>query len=192
MIAPYTDLYATAAKQIFYIESFFITGERFALCKYIVDDVCVSSNGLRLLAVNLSAKYLIKHHPNQIKYLVEHSNILFGNRGEFNRLADIYRISNINELFSHLISNNNNATKVIVCTQGSDCVLYSTAGEMGKEFHFEALPKNKIIDTTGCGDAFVAGFFYAYLRDQSIEQCVSNGVNVALMKITSVGGTFSK
>lgn len=187
---------AAAAEQIFYIESFFITGDRFSLCKYIVDDVCAPSNGTKLLATNLSAKYLLKQHPEQIKYLVEHSSIVFGNRGEFNRLAEIYRMSTVNDLFAQLMSTNkageNANPKILVCTQGSDCVLYATALDISKEFHFKALPKNQIIDTTGCGDAFVAGFFYAYLRNQPIECCVSNGVAAALKKISSVGGTFSK
>lgn len=192
VIAPHTDLKSAAAKQIFYIEGFFITSNRYSLCKYIVDDVCKPSKGLRLLAVNLSAKYIVE--KNDMKYLVEHSNLLFGNRDEFNRLADIYRMSSAKDLIAHLINNktNENSTKIIVCTQGADCVLYSTESQMHQEFHFEAVPKNKILDTTGCGDAFVAGFFYAYLRQESIERCVANGVQVALKKLTSVGGTISK
>lgn len=194
VVEPYTDLPLAATKQIFYIEGFFITGERFPLCKYIVDDICKPSQGLKLLATNLSAEYMIEHHSEQMKYLVEHSNILFGNRDEFNRLADIYRMTNAKDLIAHLIKSktNKNSIKIIVCTHGEDCVLYSTESQINKEFHFDALPKNKIIDTTGCGDAFVAGFFYAYLRNEPIERCVGNGVEVALKKITSVGGTFSK
>lgn len=200
IISPQIDLksdavaVAAAAKQIFYIEGFFITnGERFSLCKYIVDDICKPSQGLKPLAVNLSAEYMVKNHSEQMKYLVEHSNILFGNRNEFNQLADIYRMSNAKDVIAHLIKSksNENSIKIIVCTQGADCVLYSTESHINKEFHFEPVPKNKIIDTTGCGDAFVAGFFYAYLRQESIEQCVGNGVQVALKKLTSVGGTIS-
>lgn len=194
VIEPYTDLTLAAAKQIFYIEGFFITGDRFSLCKHIVDDICKPSQGLKLLATNLSAEYMIEHHSEQMKYLAEQSNILFGNRDEFNRLADIYRMSNANDLIAHLINSNanGNAIKIIVCTQGEDCVLYSTKSQINKEFQFEAVPKSKIIDTTGCGDAFVAGFFYSYLRNEPVERCVGNGVEVALKKITSIGGTFSK
>lgn len=181
--------------QIFYIEGFFITGDRFPFCKYIVDEVCKSSAGLRKLATNLSAEYLIGNHPEQMKYLAENATILFGNRDEFNKLAEIYQMSNVTDLIAHLMNEKSTETtdKIIICTQGSDSVLYSSRSErlVNKAFHFKAVPKDKIIDTTGCGDAFVAGFFYAFLRNESIERCVSKGVEVALRKITLVGGNFS-
>lgn len=144
--------------------------------------------------MNLSAEYMVQNHSEQMQYLAEHSNILFGNRDEFNRLADTYRMPNAKDVIAHLMRSkaNGHAVKIIVCTQGADSVLYSTESQINTEFHFEAVPKNKIIDTTGCGDAFVAGFFYSYLRQESIERCVGNGVKVALKKLTSVGGTFSK
>lgn len=195
VIAPHADLECTAAaKQIFYIEGFFITCNRFSLCKYVVDDICKPSQGQRLLAINLSAEYMVERHAEQMKYLAEHSNILFGNRDEFNRLADAYRMSNAKDVIAHLMESkaNGNSAKIIVCTQGADSVLYSTESQINKEFHFEAVPKHKIVDTTGCGDAFVAGFFYAYLRQEPIERCIDNGVKVALKKLTSVGGTLSK
>lgn len=190
MIAPPAD----AVKQIFYIEAFFITCNRFSLCKYIVDDVCAPSQGLKLLAINLSAEYIIEQHSEQIKYLAEHSNILFGNRDEFDRLAVSYQLSNAKDVIAHLmkIKRNESVDKIIVCTHGPDSVLYSTESQINKEFHFEAVPKSKIVDTTGCGDAFTAGFFYAYLRQESVERCVDEGVKVASKKLTSVGGTFAK
>lgn len=181
--------------QIFYIEGFFITGQRFSVCKYIVDEVCQSSGGARIFATNLSAEYLIENHPNQIKYLAESASILFGNRDEFNKLAESYQMSRAEDVISHLISKKSEAIKdkIIVCTQGAGCVLYSSSSQMlvNKAFHFDPVAKEKIKDTTGCGDAFVAGFFYAFLRNQSIANCIANGVDIALKKLTSVGGTFT-
>lgn len=181
--------------QIFYVEGFFITDNRFSVCKYICDDICIGSVGLRKLAINLSAEYIIENHPDQMKYLAENATILFGNRNEFTKLADIYNKSNVNELIAFLINDKTTKTtdKIIICTNGSDSVLYASRLEMNlnKEFRFQSVPKHQIIDTTGCGDAFVAGFFYAFLRNESIERCVSNGVKVAMKKITSVGGTLS-
>lgn len=182
--------------QIFYIEGYFITGDRFSVCKHIADAICQPSDGLRKLAINLSGEYIVKNNPEQMKYLAEHATILFGNRDEFAQLAEIYQKSDVEELIAYLINEKSTkiTEKIIICTQGSDSVLYSSRSKMmiNKEFQFQPVPKDKIIDTTGCGDAFVAGFFYAFLRNESIEQCVSKGVEVALKKITSVGGTLSK
>lgn len=182
--------------QIFYIEGYFITGDRFSVCKHIVDEMCQPSNGSKKLAINLSGKYIVKNYPEQMKYLGEHATILFGNRDEFAQLAEIYQKSNVNELIAYLINDKSNKTtdKIIVCTRGGDSVLYSSRSQMiiNKEFEFLPVPKDQLIDTTGCGDAFVAGFFFAFLRNESIERCVSKGVEVALKKMTSVGGTLLK
>lgn len=182
-------------RQIFYIEGFFITGNRIAVCKYIVEKVHELAEQ-RIFATNLSAEYLIENHPNQIKYLAENASILFGNRDEFNKLAESYQLRHAEDIISHLINKKSKAIKdkVIVCTQGSASVLYSSSAEMlvNREFRFDPVPREKIIDTTGCGDAFVAGFFYAFLRNETTASCVAKGVEVALKKITSVGSTFSK
>lgn len=188
------NIIETLHKQIFYIECFFITGHRFSVCKYIVEDLCQSSNGLRIFATNLSAEYLIENHPEEIKYLVENATILFGNRDEFNKLAESYHMSCGTDVIAHLINSKKTNDKIIICTQGSESVLYSQSSKMivNEEFHFDVVPKEKIIDTTGCGDAFVAGFFYDFLRNKGMMDCVAKGVDVALKKITSIGGTFTK
>lgn len=42
------------------------------------------------------------------------------------------------------------------------------------------------------GDSFVAGFFYAYLRNEPIRCCIAKGAEVARQKITSIGANFAK
>lgn len=186
-------------KQFFYVEGFFITN-RFPVCKYIVEEVCGSSESTRIFATNLSAEYLVENNPEHIKYIAEHASILFGNRGEFNKLAEIYRMPSALHVIAYLMDSKTvkTADKTIICTQGAGCVLYSSTSKqctsrgVNLEFRFDAIPEDKILDTTGCGDAFVAGYLYALLKNEWIERCVAKGVEVAHKKITSVGGTFSK
>lgn len=188
------NLIETLHKQIIYIEGFFITGNRFSVCKYMVDEVCQPFACSKMFATNLSAEYLIENHPEQIKYLAENATILFGNNDEFNKLAEAYKMSGAENVIAHLITSKSTEEKIIICTQGAGSILYSQSSKMivNEEFRFYAVPKEKIIDTTGCGDAFVAGFFYAFLRNKAIVDCVANGVEIALKKITSIGGTFTK
>lgn len=42
------------------------------------------------------------------------------------------------------------------------------------------------------GDSFVAGFFYAYLRNEPIHRCIAKGAEVARQKITSIGANFAQ
>lgn len=143
-----------ALSQIFYVEGFFITGHRFSVCEYIVDEICKPSAGRRIFATNLSAEYLIENHSTQIKYLAEHATILFGNRDEFNKLAEFYQMNDAKDVIAHLFGKKSEGgEKIIICTQGAESVLYSSSSEncQNKEFHIKPVPKEKIVDTTGCG-----------------------------------------
>lgn len=166
------------------------------MCKYVVDEICKSSGGSKIFSTNLSAEYLIDNHADEIKYLAENAFILFGNRCEFTKLAHFYQLSRAEDAIEHLIRTKpmENNNKIIICTHGADWVLYSSSSEMiiNERYHFDPIPKDQIIDTTGCGDAFVAGFFYAFLRNEPTVKCVAKGVEVAQKKITSVGSTFLK
>lgn len=159
-----------------------------------MDQQCL--DGSKIFATNLSAKYLIESRTSQIKYLAESASILFGNRDEYNKLAESYELTRAEDVISHLLNTKSKAIKdkIIICTQGAGSVLFSSSfqNQVNKEFHFDPVPKEKIIDTTGCGDAFVAGFFHAFLKNETVERCVAKGVEVALKKITSVGSTYSK
>lgn len=156
LIEPHSEVAAKEHRQIFYIEGFFITGYRFSVCEYIV-DVVQQSAGSRIFATNLSAEYLIENYPNQIKYLAESSSILFGNRDEFNKLAESYQMFRAEDVITHLINTKSKVIKdkIIICTQGAGSVLYSYSSSsqlfVNQEFLFDPVPKEKIIDTTGCG-----------------------------------------
>lgn len=204
---PPTTL-ALMPQQIFYVEGFFVTGERFPVCKYIYEELCrKSNNGYKIMASNLSAVYMIEDYPTEMKYLAEHSSILFGNIDEFRKLAEIYQIAEVEDLIYHLITvPKTSRGKVVICTRGPESVFYSCAGDgsdgtlmerndktemyLNREYMFEPVSPEKVVDTTGCGDAFVAGFLFAYLRGESIGTCVAKGVEVASSKIIYVGGSL--
>ena len=45
-----------------------------------------------------------------------------------------------------------------------------------------------VVDTTGAGDAFAAGFLGARLRGETIARCLAFGVELAALAVTRVGG----
>lgn len=175
-------------QQIFYIESFFITGNRFTICQYISEEICKQS---KILAINLSATYLIEQHPAEIKYLAERSTILFGNHEEFMQIAHLFEQTDVKSVLQHLIDSSQNE-KLIVCTNGGSDVEFCHRNPNGIHsgvVQSVVLPMDQIIDTTGCGDAFVAGFFDGYLQAHKIEDCIKRGVEIASRKIRLVGGS---
>lgn len=165
--------------EIFYIESFFITGNRFAICQYIFEYICSSG---KILAINLSATYVIKEFPHEIKYLVENASILFGNHDEFSELAELFEQPNVDSVMQYLTNQPDGKEKIIICTNGgNDVVFYHKQSNsvQVESVPCEALAADQIIDTTGCGDAFVAGFCHAYLKQRKLKDCVTKGVEIA-------------
>ncbi|MEO8582027.1 MAG: carbohydrate kinase family protein [Patescibacteria group bacterium] len=59
--------------------------------------------------------------------------------------------------------------------------------DQGKKTEIEAVPVKKVIDPTGAGDAYRAGFLFGYMRNWSISECVQLGSIVATFAIQKHG-----
>ncbi len=57
----------------------------------------------------------------------------------------------------------------------------------GKESHLVEPEKVKVVDTTGAGDAFCAGFLYGQIKGQDLYQCGKLGNSVAAHCISKMG-----
>ena len=50
-----------------------------------------------------------------------------------------------------------------------------------------AAPKIEVVDATGAGDSYWSGFLTAFLEGKDIETCAKAGVNIAVLKLTTLG-----
>ncbi|MCS7121603.1 MAG: PfkB family carbohydrate kinase [Archaeoglobaceae archaeon] len=64
--------------------------------------------------------------------------------------------------------------------EGSECIT-SEASYYAKAF------KTKVVDTTGAGDAFAAGFIYGFMRELPIEICLKLGNFCGAYKVSRIG-----
>ena len=50
-----------------------------------------------------------------------------------------------------------------------------------------AIKVEKVLDTTGAGDAFWSGFLFAYIKEKTIEECLQIALKLAALKLQNVG-----
>ncbi len=58
----------------------------------------------------------------------------------------------------------------------------------GKEYRVSAVPVDKVIDTTGCGDSYHAGFICSYVKGGDVIAAMHEGSRVASETLGHVGG----
>lgn len=64
----------------------------------------------------------------------------------------------------------------------------SVSFHKGSEYHIDAVPVKKIVDTTGCGDSYHAAFLASYLKSYSIKMAMEEGSVVASNTLSFIGG----
>lgn len=74
--------------------------------------------------------------------------------------------------------------KIVVCTLAEKGALITTAKG---QFHSPRVDVKKIIDTTGAGDAFAAGFLNGLLQSKSLKWSANFANKVAAQSLTSYG-----
>lgn len=71
----------------------------------------------------------------------------------------------------------------LIVTLGGKGVSYSNGSEI---INIPALDIN-VIDTTGAGDSFIAGFAYGIANDKSVEECIKYGIQIASITCQIIG-----
>ncbi|XP_055543879.1 adenosine kinase [Wyeomyia smithii] len=177
--------------RVFYIEGYFIP-EKFAICQYIYENYCKGT--ANLFVTNLNATYILQNFTKQMKCLIEQADLVFGNLTEFVTLAKIYECDSVDDLSKSLIRKylKLNREKIIIATDASRCVRFYHGN--GSAFYAETyqvpiVPQKAVVDTTGAGDSFVAGFLYKYLNGEAptLLDCVRYASKVAGKVIRQVG-----
>jgi fructoselysine 6-kinase len=72
-----------------------------------------------------------------------------------------------------------------VLTLGAEGSIAIKNGEMTRQ---QALPLDKVVDTTGCGDAFQAGFSAEYFKTRDIRKSLLSGAAAGREAAMDFGG----
>ena len=79
----------------------------------------------------------------------------------------------------------NLGVETVCLTLGSEGVKLSQKGKNITQL--PAIKIEKVMDTTGAGDAFWSGFLFAYIKEKSIEECLQIALKLAALKLQNVG-----
>ncbi|MEC3912683.1 adenosine kinase [Sphingobium sp. CR2-8] len=133
----------------------------------------------RKVAFTLSDNFVIDRHRADFIDLIDNGqiDILFSNEGEIQSLAQV-------DDFEGALARFADKVPVLVSTRGEQGAV---AIVDGVRHEAPAAPVAQIIDTTGAGDLFAAGFLAAHLDGRSVEDALALGAAAAAEVISHWG-----
>ena len=159
--------------KIAYLEGYLWDNENAKKAMKKMVDICKSDN--QKIAFTLSDLFCVDRHRDSFKELITNDvDILFANEDEIKSMAQTSRFEEGLEYAKSL-----NITAAI--TKGSSGSIIVTNDAVTK---IDAQKVDKVIDTTGAGDQFAAGFLFGYSRNKSMEEC-GNYASIAAAEIIS-------
>jgi fructokinase len=130
------------------------------------------------IAMSLSDVFCVNRHKLDFYNLLKNDlNILIGNENEINELTGK---KNLLDSINHL----KEFDKLIVITRSDKG---SLAIQNNEVINCESIKVDKILDLTGAGDLFAAGFLKEYLEKSDIKKCLTIGSITASKIIQQIG-----
>jgi fructokinase len=130
------------------------------------------------IAMSLSDIFCVTRHKQNFYDLLKNDlNMLIGNENEINELTGKKNLlDSINQLKEF--------NKVIIITRSDKGSLAIKDNEI---VNCESIKVNKVLDLTGAGDLFAAGFLKEYLDKSDIKKCLTTGSIAASKIIQKIG-----
>lgn len=180
---------------LFYAEGFFLN-----TVSSPENIMLVARHALRekkLFCFNLSAPYVSQSFGDRLKLILPYVDILFGCRDDFAAFGDMMWgeecRDNIEETLMRLVrysKENELRPRLVVCTCGGTKT--SVASEGGViDYPVMPVDEQRIVDTTGAGDAFTGGFLAQYIHNPNIDYCVEAGHASASVVIRHWGASLN-
>jgi fructokinase len=147
--------------------------------KHVID--LAKKNNIKV-AMSLSDIFCVsRHRKDFFKLLINDLNILIGNENEINELMQknnlldsMNELKNINKLI--IITRSENGSVAILNNEITNC---------------ESIKVDKVLDLTGAGDLFAAGFLKEYLDKSNIKKCLQTGSKLASQVIQKIGARLN-
>ena len=162
---------------ILYLEGYLWDPEtpRYAMVRAIE----VAREAGRKVAFTLSDMFCVDRHREGFNQLLDQRriDILFANQAEIEALAGV---SHLESAVAAIVPK----VETLVVTRSEDGAL---AARNGERADVQAEPIDQLVDTTGAGDLFAAGFLFGTARGKSLEQSLRLGAICAAEVIQHYG-----
>lgn len=130
------------------------------------------------VSLSLSDPFCVDRHREEFLKLVKDGvDILFANEDEIKMLYDT---DDVNDAARQVQKD----CDIAAITCGAQGCIVTNANEIG---HVQGRNVNRLVDTTGAGDLFAAGFLFGLTKGKSIGECGAIGNLVAGEVITHMG-----
>ena len=135
-------------------------------------------NSANKVAMSLSDQFCVdRHKPNFLNLVKNKLDITFANEQEITSLIEAKN-------FDEVINFSKQLSKLVIITRGEK----GAVAVNGNEVIENDIQKNlKIIDLTGAGDLFAAGFLHGYINKLSTKECLKKGTEMSSKVIQQIG-----
>ena len=139
------------------------------------DKAIINSNKV---AMSLSDLFCVERHRENFLDLVKNKlDIIFANEQEIISLTN-------SKSFDDVISFSKDLNKEIVITRGAKGAVSISNNQV---ITCRAKENLKLVDLTGAGDLFAAGYLHGYINNLSTEDCLHKGTELSSKIIQKIG-----
>ena len=135
-------------------------------------------NNANKVAMSLSDLFCVdRHKPNFLNLVKNKLDITFANEQEITSLIEAKSFDEVINFSKHL-------NKLVIITRGEKGAVAINGNEVVEsEIH-----KNlQIVDLTGAGDLFAAGFLHGHINKLSTKECLEKGTEMSAKVIQQIG-----
>ena len=135
-------------------------------------------NSANKVAMSLSDQFCVdRHKPHFLSLVKEKLDITFANEQEITSLIDA-------KDFKEVINFAKEVNKLIVVTRGEKGAIAINGDEV---VECEVMKNLKIVDLTGAGDLFAAGFLHGFTNKLSLKESLDKGTEMSSKIIQQIG-----
>ena len=135
-------------------------------------------NNANKVAMSLSDQFCVDRHKLHFLELVKNKlDITFANEQEIISLIDAKN-------FDEVVSFAKKLGKILVITRGEKGAIAINGNEVAECGIKEGL---KVVDLTGAGDLFAAGFLHGHVNNTGLRECLQKGTEMSSKVIQQIG-----